>query len=329
MPWAQAARVIEEDLGKPASQLFDEIEPTPFAAASIGQVHRARVGDTRVAVKIQYPEIEAALRSDLRTVGLMARLGTMLGPVDGGGLVSELRTRVIDECDYRAEADHQEEFRTLIAGRTDARAPRVVRERSGRRVLATELSDGKRFDRFSAEASPAEKSRAARVISEICFSLTFRHGFLQADPHPGNYLFEADGMVTFLDFGCTKRFTPEFLAQWRALARTIVDGDRAAFPERFGALGMVSSPKKFDYDAQWQAMRYLYQPFYLPEFTFTHEFVHGTFDSLVWKNPNKLRLKMPPDWLFVNRLQWGLFSVMALLGATGDFSTSFRESIAS
>jgi predicted unusual protein kinase regulating ubiquinone biosynthesis (AarF/ABC1/UbiB family) len=328
MPWPQAARVIEDDLGKPASALFDEIEPAPFAAASIGQVHRGRVGDTRVAVKIQYPEIEAALRTDLRTVGIAARLGTLMGPVDGGGLVAELRERVLEECDYRAEASHQEEFRKLIAARTDARAPRVLEDRSGRRVITTELSDGKRFDRFVAEASPEQKNAAAKIIHEVCYRLLFRHGFLQADPHPGNYLFEADGTVTFLDFGCTKRFSPEFLRTWKALARAISTNDRAGFTEAFTAVGMVSAPKKFDFDGQWESVRYLYQPFYKKPFTFTHEFVHGMSDALIWKNPNKMRLRMPPDWLFVNRLQFGLFSVLALLGASGDFATTFQEVIA-
>ncbi len=319
------AAVLRAELGDAP---FDEFEAEPFAAASIGQVHRATLDGASWAVKIQYPEIEALLRADIATIGKLARLATLLSPVDGKGVVLELAARVLEECDYVREADNQERFAALLAGQPDVAVPAVRRDRSTRRVLTTALAGGDGFDDFVARAPGEARDRAGAAIYRACFGCLFGHGAYNADPHPGNYRFEPDGRVTLLDFGCVKQFSPDFIAGWKRIARATLDDDRAGFRRAWIDAGFVGRARGFDFEHQLAAMRFLYTPMLAAgPYRFTHEFVAEVHDRLAFRNVNKLRLALPPDWLFVNRLQFGLFSVLAHLGANVRYSDIFREAL--
>lgn len=325
---AAIAGVIAAELGAPPEALFDRFDPAPFAAASIGQVHRAELDGQALAVKVQYPGIEELLRTDIATVGRLARLATLLSPVDGRGVVEELAARVLEECDYVREADNQTRFAGLLAGDPDLAVPTVRADRSSRRVLTTALCHGADFDSFATAAPAGARDRAAAAIYRACFVSLFRHGVYNADPHPGNYRFAPDGRVTLLDFGCVKQFTPAFIAGWKRIARAVLDGDRAAFRRAWTDAGFVGRARRFDFDHQLEAMRFLYRPMISREpFRFTHAFIAEVHDRLAFKNVNKLRLALPPDWLFVNRLQFGLFSVLAHLGATVHYHRIFRDAL--
>ena len=324
------AREIERELGAPPEKLFDTFDPRPFAAASIGQVHRATFGGRDVVVKVQYPGIEDVLRSDLKTVGTLATISSMGMKVKGGEIADELRTRLLEECDYRIEARNQRVFADTLHKLDGARVPEIVAERSARRVLTSTFAPGQRFAPFIERASQAERDAAGRRVYEGCFHPLFRHGLFNADPHPGNYLFADDGAVVFLDFGCARTFDADFIDRWKSLAICVSDRDRNHFRERLIALGFTSATdKKFDFDAQWDAMGVLYRPMRDPTFRFTRDFVRETYDALMFKNPNKLRIAMPPEWLFLNRLQWGIFAILADLGAGPGIHAIWRASIES
>jgi predicted unusual protein kinase regulating ubiquinone biosynthesis (AarF/ABC1/UbiB family) len=330
MEYAQVEAVLRQEFGRDPAALFHELEPEPFAAASIGQVHRAHFEGRPVAVKIQYPGIEDALRSDLKTAGVLGRLGTVGTAIDGGGLIEELRERVLEECDYRKEADHQRAFAALFASMPGAHVPAVIDERSGQRVLTSALDPGQPFYPFCDSAPQAARDRAGEIIFRTCFDCLFRHSVYNADPHPGNYLFAPDGDVTFLDFGCVRRFSATMIAAWKRVASSVIADDRAAFERCFPALGFVGNPKKFDWDHQWSMMRYLYRPFLATEpFTYTHEYVKESYGLLLFDNPNRFSGKMPPEWLFLNRLQWGLNSVLAHLHATAPWGEIWCAAVAS
>jgi predicted unusual protein kinase regulating ubiquinone biosynthesis (AarF/ABC1/UbiB family) len=325
---AVIAREIEQELGSPPEQLFEDFEPAPFAAASIGQVHRARFAGRDVAVKVQYPGIEDVLRSDLKTVGTLATLSTMGTRVSGSDLADELRARLLEECDYRIEARNQRVFARAIGAIAGAHVPEVVAERSGRRVITSVFAQGQRFAPFVASAGASERDRAGALVYEGCFRPLFQSGLFNADPHPGNYLFGEGGTVTFLDFGCARTFDAGFIDRWKALARCVTDRDRPRFRERLCDIGFAKlTDKRFDWDAQWEAMGVLYRPMRDPDFRFTPEFVRETYDALIFRNPNKMRLGMPAEWLFLNRLQWGVFAILAELGAGPGVHAIWRESI--
>jgi predicted unusual protein kinase regulating ubiquinone biosynthesis (AarF/ABC1/UbiB family) len=328
MAFARIDDVLATELGAPARQLFDDFDVRPFAAASIGQVHRARFrgpeGPIDVAVKVQYPGIEEAIRSDLKMVAVIARLSSIGSTVDGAALSGELRDRLLEECDYTLEATSQELFARLLAGIPGASVPATVRERSTRRVLTTVLAPGARLP----DAPPAVRDRAGEIIFRACFELIFRRCIYNADPHPGNYLIASDGAVTFLDFGCVRRFDRAMIVTWRAMARAVLDGDRDGFIAGFRALGFVGKDKKFDWDYQWNAMRFLYRPWLEPGFRYDAAFVSKSFGVLMFDNPNRFKIAMPPEWLFLNRLQWGLNAVLAQLHATAPWRDHLEEILA-
>jgi len=324
------AAVVTEQLGSPPEEAFDTFERQPFAAASIGQVHKATLGGQQLAVKVQYPGIQRALASDLKTMSVLGRLSTTLMPVSGKDLVNELRDRMLEECDYEAEARNQQLFQGLLSGFEGASVPSVRADRSTGRVLTTEFMPGSAFYAFCESAPPEVRDRAATLIFDVCFTCIFHHCVFNADPHPGNYLFAPDGDVVFLDYGCIKHFDTDFVDGWKRLALAVLNDDKPSFRDAMIGTGMVMRPRSFDFDYQWDVMEYLYTPFKSKEpFTYTNEYVKKSYDLMMWKNPNKLRTGMPPDWLFLNRLQWGLNSVLAHMKATGPWPRIWRAAVES
>lgn len=324
MAWGEVAKVIESELGGDPDGLFDDMDPEPFAAASIGQVHRARFDGREVVVKVQYPGIEELMRSDMRTIGLMARMSTVGTASDGKALAEELAARILEECDYEREAENQRTFKELLHD-----VPTIVDERSTRRVITSELVDGMRFAPFVESASQDAKDRAGQRIFDACFRVLFRHAIFNGDPHPGNYLFDDTGHVTFLDFGCVRRFDVEMIDQWKLAALAILDDDLEGFKAEWSKLGFVPNPKKFDWDYQWRAVQDLYLPLKTPGFRFTDDYVQNSYGLQVFDNPNKMKLRMGPEWLLLNRLQWGLYAILAKLDAAGDWPALFRASVES
>lgn len=324
MAWDEVAKVIAAELKDAPDALFDDMDPTPFAAASIGQVHRARFEGRDVVVKVQYPGIEELMRSDMKTIGIMARMSTVGTASDGKALAEELAARILEECDYEREAENQRTFKALLGD-----VPAIVDERSTRRVITSELVEGMRFAAFTESASRDAKDRAGQRIFDACFGVLFRHAIFNGDPHPGNYLFDEDGHVTFLDFGCVRRFDTEMIDTWKRVAITILDDDLAGFKTEWPKLGFVPNPKKFDWDYQWKAVQDLYLPLKTRGFRFTDDYVQNSYGLQVFDNPNKMKLRMGPEWLLLNRLQWGLYAILAKLDAAGDWPTLFRASVES
>ena len=213
-----------------------------MAAASIGQVHAAHLPDGReVVVKVQYPGVGDAIRADLQNTELIAsfaRLAAKLSPIritaDPTAIAEEITERITEELDYRIEAANQTEFRAHYEGHPFIRIPEVVPELSTERVLVMDHHDGLRWT--AALEQPQElKDTWGEVINRFVFGSLYDFGAFNADPHPGNYLFHDDGGVTFLDFGCVKRFSPEQVAAMRRISQAGLRrrGRRGAVPSRF------------------------------------------------------------------------------------------------
>ncbi len=320
--------IVERAFGLPISEIFESFEPEPLAAASIGQVHGARLSGTDVAVKVQYPEIAKTIEVDLSNasrIGLLAALGTSVSSSD---VLGELRERFREECDYEREAANTELFRALFADDPRVAIPRTFAERTRANVLTTARMSGQSLYDFAATATQAQRDRAGEIVFAFAFRSIFQHGAFNGDPHPGNYLFNADGPVVFLDFGCVRFFDARFLEAWKALARCVLDGRRRDFADVVLPTGIVGSDR-FDFDAHWELMQYLYRPFLTPGFRYDQAYVVESLDLLKWKNPNLRYTAMPAQWLFANRLQWGMNSILAILGATGDWGGILRRAVES
>ena len=332
----EIADVIHAELGAPPDEIFAFFSPRPVAAASMGQVHMARLADgTELAVKVQYPGVSDAVRADMANTNLlasviragMALLGSEAPNVDPKMLVEEIRDRVVDELDYTIEAANQQEFHSLYDGHPFIHIPAIYPELSTGRVLTSDYVRGMRWSEAT-KAGDAIRSRWGETIFRFVFASLHRHGIFNADPHPGNYLFHQDGTVTFLDFGCVKRFAAERVSDMSALVDAALAYDAPALLRAFINVGLLA-----DIDAQglnpdrllefYRAAlrdRWDEQPFtYTPESV--AEIVAGTYQPLgPWSDVTG-RLQMPKDLLFLNRITVGASFILGRLYATADWKS--------
>ena len=202
---AAVRRVLDEQLGTGWRRRFAEFSEEPAAAASIGQVHRAVWHDGReVAVKVQYPGAEEALRSDLRQLQRFSRLFQAVVPgLEVKPLLTELRNRMVEKLDYRGEADTQRTFHAAYHGDPEIAVPAVVA--SAPKVLVSEWVTGTPLSHIIRNGSREERDGIGYLLSEFHFSAPERARLLHADPHPGNFLRLADGRLCVLDFGAAAK----------------------------------------------------------------------------------------------------------------------------
>ena len=191
--------------------MFEEFEQEAFAAASIGQVYRARLREDgrRVAVKVQYPGIATAVRADLANMGLMMRVAKVLAPgMDAKAMAAEIRERLTEELDYEHEASTHRRFARTWRGHPFVVIPDVITELSRERVLVTEYVEGIGFEQVKQLPQP-ERDRFGEIVFRFFLGSLYRTRHFSADPHPGNYILMADGRVAFLDFGMSKKISRE------------------------------------------------------------------------------------------------------------------------
>jgi predicted unusual protein kinase regulating ubiquinone biosynthesis (AarF/ABC1/UbiB family) len=226
-------KVIERDLEQPLGEAFAEFEEDAVAAASIGQVYRARLHDgRRVAVKVQYPGVAQAVRADLQNLGLLLRAARTMAPgLDAKALATEIRDRVTEELDYEHEAQSQRAMARAWRGHPFAVVPDVVTSLSRERVLVTEWVDGMGFEDVK-QLPQEEQDRFGEIVFRFFIGSLWRTGFFSGDPHPGNYLLLDYGRVAFLDFGMTKKLSFEHLSGEREFVRAALEGDADEFYER-------------------------------------------------------------------------------------------------
>jgi predicted unusual protein kinase regulating ubiquinone biosynthesis (AarF/ABC1/UbiB family) len=334
-----AVTVIREELGAPPEEIFAEFEREPFAAASIGQVHRARLrSGERVAVKVQYPGIDVAIENDLKTVGLLEQ---MLAPVgrryqSKEGL-EEIRQVFLREIDYTQEALATDAFRAIFAGDPQIVVPHVHHALTTKRVIVTTFLEGVDYQSFVARASWSQRAAATKAIWTFMFRALYEWGILYADPHPGNYRFlidEATGdvRVGFLDYGCVRVMSDQMIDGMKRVLRAKIAGDDATFDR------LLVEVYGFDpTDAEGWPLYKAYTEHCLRPLTIDEPFAHTREVArenvallvrgqrkIVWKAgealPNLPKpIKMPVEHTFVNRLQWGLASVLAGLETDYNF----------
>jgi predicted unusual protein kinase regulating ubiquinone biosynthesis (AarF/ABC1/UbiB family) len=237
-------KLITTELGGPLSRFFDEFDERAFAAASIGQVHRAVTTDgAQVVVKVQYPGVAEAVETDLRNATLLLPLVKRLAPgLDGRSLMAELRDRIGEELDYELEAQNQRRITRLLHGHPFMRVPRVWTNLSRRRVLVSEYLEGERFEAVRSADEPT-RDRYGEIVFRFFFGLLYRDRIALGDPHPGNYLLLADGSVGFLDYGLLRTVDERHLAGERALARAVRDRDAPGLKQALVAAGYLPADR--------------------------------------------------------------------------------------
>ena len=229
VPFSRLERLMRDEFGGPLRRVFSEFDEHAFAAASIGQVHRATtVEGSDVVVKVQYPGVAEAVETDLRNAMLLLPLVKRLAPsLDAKALASELRERIVEELDYELEAQNQRRIERLRRGHPFVSVPVVNTELSTRRVLVSEYFEGERFEAVR-RLDEAQRDRYGEIVFRFYFGLLYRDRIALGDPHPGNQLLRPDGRVGFLDFGMLRDVSPSRADAERGIAHAVRAGDPAA-----------------------------------------------------------------------------------------------------
>jgi predicted unusual protein kinase regulating ubiquinone biosynthesis (AarF/ABC1/UbiB family) len=315
----QAIRaVIEEDLGAPPEQLFAAWSDEPIAAASLGQVHAGRLADgTEVVVKVQYPDIAAALEEDLASPSVLRELvGPGLGEGAAAATLATLRAAVLRELDYVEELASIERFARAFFGEPDIMLPRPIADRSSRRVLTMTRLPGVPLATFAQSASEDVRARTARTILRFGLGAPLRHGLLNGDPHPGNYLVDGTS-VGFVDFGFVIELG-ELATVDRRLFLALVHRDGEALRYAAHEAGLVPRVNVFDHAAWRDFERAFGGPFLTrgarPFGAREAHALSSSFTRLVRAGA----VTLPADALVLWRQRVGLFSVVGALGATLD-----------
>jgi predicted unusual protein kinase regulating ubiquinone biosynthesis (AarF/ABC1/UbiB family) len=252
VPFAQLEKLIADELGGPLADHFSSFDEQAFAAASIGQVHRAVTRDGRdVVVKVQYPGVAEAVDTDLRNGQLLIPIVKRIAPgLNFKALAAEMRERIGEELDYELEAQNQRRIERLVRDHPFIRVPRVLTALSSRRVLVSEYVAGDRFEAVR-RADEATRDHYAEVVFRFFFGLLYRDRIALGDPHPGNYLRCADGRVCFLDFGLLRDIDAERIARERAIAAAVRDDDPERLKRDLVDGGYLPSDRAAAVDADW------------------------------------------------------------------------------
>ena len=332
MSFELVEQMLRDELGAGPDELFARFDRIPIASASIGQVHRAATHDGReVAVKVQYPGVGDAVTADLENTDLLFQMMGMLFPgMDPAPIVEEITVRLVEELDYRTEADNQRLFADAYRGHPYFHVPEVVDELSTGRILTTEFAEGARFAEV-VEWSDAERQLTAECLYRFAFGGIYGLHAFNGDPHPGNYLFRPGGHITFLDYGLCKRFSPDEVIVFEEMIEAIVlEGDIGRFKEVVERIGILAPGVDIDDDALSDYFGHFYE-FVMedaemeitPEYS--SESVRRFFDlsgphAEIMKSAN-----LPPSMVIVQRINLGLYALFGDLQARANWRRIAEE----
>jgi len=312
-------RMLAEQFGRGWRSRFREFDEKPAAAASIGQVHRAVWRDGReVAVKVQYPGAEEALRSDLRQLSRMSRVLQPLVPgLEIKPLIAELRDRMEEELDYRDEANNQRTFAAAFEGDALVKVPRVVA--SAPRALVTEWVSGRKLSEVIRAGTQEERDSVAVLLAEFLYSTPTRVGLLHADPHPGNFQALPDGRLMVTDYGAVARLPS-------GMPRPLTMMTKLAFENRPDDLLQLLRDEGFlrpdsPLPAE-EAVAYLApftEPLRTESFHFNRRWLQGQAERVGdLRSPQfntGRELNLPPQYLLIHRVTMGTLGVLCQLDA--------------
>jgi ubiquinone biosynthesis protein len=311
-PYHDVERVIREELELSVEQLFTDFDPTPVAAASIGQVHRATLPNgRRVAVKVQRPNAPRQVEADLALLYQAARLARervrALDFIDARQLVDEFARSIRQELDYRLEGRNAEAFHHRFSGHPHVKIPRVYWSYTRTRVLTLELVEGMQLADLPLDAwEMEERRRLAYLITETWMTMIFRHGFFHGDPHPANIFVLGDGdQIGIVDFGQVGKLTDEDMSKLTRLFIDAASEQIEQLPRRLAELG-VRYPKEREEEfvGELREMYYRYYGVSLSEIDPLQVIREGF--QLIYR----LNLRLPSRFVMLDK-------AIATLGAVG------------
>ncbi len=327
MDFSLIRQQIINELGAPPEDIFDFFEQKPYAAASIGQVHRAMTKDGQdVIVKVQYPGVDKSCDSDLKQLRLTLKLGGLLKiPKESvDQLFQEILERLHEELDYQNEANNIKRFQAFHKDDPGLIIPTVVDGLSTRRVLTMELVEGDHLSDITPERYSQETINLIghRIFTTMADQL-FRFECIHGDPHAGNFAFRPDGTVIMYDFGCVKQLKPEIVVAYKGALIAGIGKDYRILDKRLIELGVrVDGKPALDegYYAMWRDI--FMSPFEHKDeiYDFAQASLHT---EVVSKAPTVFKhldsFKPPVESLFIDRLIAGHYWMMKNLGVQAAF----------
>ncbi len=324
-------KVVESEYGEKLSKMFAEFDETPIAAASIGQVYRARLHDGRdVAVKVQYPGVAAAVRADMQNLGIILRVLKSVAPgLDVRAVGAEIRERIDEELDYELEAGNQRALARVYRNHPFVVIPGVIGELSRTRVMTTEFVSGIGFEAMKQLPQP-ERDRIGEIVFRFYFGSMYRHRQFSGDPHPGNMILLPDGRMAFLDFGLFKRIAPDVAEFELHVARLGVERRGEELLAHLERGGLIADPadytpegvlQQFDDFSRWHTRdaEVALRPEVATAVMLTMSDPRSPYFGQMRKET------LPPDHIFGRRLEMLTLAVMSQLHARGNWHRVERE----
>lgn len=324
MPQEQLRRVLGREYGRGWEARFSQFDYEPVAAASIGQVHRAKARDGRdLALKIQYPGVARSIASDVDNVAVLLRLFNLL-PVelDVAAIAVEAKRQLSQEADYLSEGRFLETYAELVADEPALLVPRVHWDLTTPRVMAMDFVKGEPLDALG-NAPQRRRDSVGALLERLMFRELFEFRVMQTDPNFANYLYQPEsGRVALLDFGATQRLDPALVAHYARITRSVIDNDRRGVADeaiRIGYAGPADSPERLRAVVEVvllaceplrHAGRYDFPGSDLPSR------VHALVFDLAFRRG--LLRAPPPATMFLHRKLVGSFLLLARIGARVD-----------
>ena len=338
VPFQRLEKMMRQEYGAPLHEVFSEFDERAFAAASIGQVHRARTLDGQdVVAKVQYPGVAEAVDTDLRNAMMLLPLVKRLAPgLELKAMAAEMRERIGEELDYELEAQNQRRVERLMRGHPFVRVPRVYTELSTRRVLVSEYVEGERFE-VVRRADEPERDRYGEIVFRLFFGLLYRDRIALGDPHPGNYLLCPDGRVCFLDFGLLRDVDTGRVAAERTIALAVEQRDALALKAALVAGGYVPAARAEAVDAELalRLMRWATKWYAVPgqrRFSPDHHRRDRDRDREGATDEQRATMKtqvnqftVPPDAILIRRMHGVVAIVLQQLRAGADWGAIAAE----
>ncbi len=314
-------KVVTSALGQPPERIFSSFEPDAFAAASLGQVHRAQSPDgMRLAIKIQYPGIDRTIAGDIRLVKNLLRPSPDFHLYRAA--LNEIELRLLEEIDYRKEAQNLEYFKANLKVRSVV-IPGVVHDFTTRNILAEAYLEGLPLDEWI-KTGPSQQHRdaVAAILNDIFFTGLYDLNCIHADPNPGNFIVTGDRSVGLVDFGCVKQLNRSFVDRYRQLPGAVVHPDRERYFQLLEELRMIRSElddntRQLFYDTMVTFSKWFARLFADEVFDFGAN--PGFFAEGRMHMDKIYRLRkhvdMNPNFIFLDRTRYGLMRIFEKMGA--------------
>lgn len=330
VPFAAIREDVEAELGAPIEELFTSFDEEPIGTASLGQAHSAVLPDgSEVVVKVLHRGVEDSVETDLLALkAMLLSSRAMRRPkAEVDGIFQEIKERLEEELDYLQEAANIHTFHELFGDEDWIRIPRLHNRYCTERILTMDRLPGVHVDRFQHEGTPEARQRAAEGLAHLYYRQVFRHRTLHADPHPGNFLFEPDGRIGLIDYGCVKRFDEFWIGTYARCAMAIYADDHDATLEAARDLGAWDGQDAAGGEALWAYLRAFGTGFRMGPIVLGAD-DEQLVDPIMRAGrqlPLHRSVSLPPDILFLHRSLGGLYTLSRSLGGRVDYGAIVED----